>query len=63
MINFSGPSELDKGALENKVVEKLASVLTMPKEEIDTSQPMINYGVDSLMAVDMVNWLHKNLQS
>ena len=28
----------------------------MPVDSIDVNQPMINYGVDSLVALEIVNW-------
>ena len=36
----------------------------MPADEIDQSQPMIHYGVDSLISLDVTNWMRKefNLQ-
>lgn len=36
---------------------RLAAILRMGAEEIDVSQPLATYGVDSLIAVEMRSWL------
>ena len=55
---------LSREDLELKVMEKLGNLLMMPAEEIDQSQPMVHYGVDSLISLDVTNWMRKefNLQ-
>ena len=55
---------ISRDDLERKVVEKLGSLLMMSADDIDVSQPMIHYGVDSLISLDIVNWMRKefNLQ-
>ncbi|KAK3324470.1 fatty acid synthase S-acetyltransferase [Cercophora scortea] len=42
---------------------KLAKSLSIPREEIDPQKPMHSYGVDSLVAVEMRNWLAKELRA
>ena len=61
---FTGGSDLSKDDLERKVVEKLGGLLMMSADDIDVSQPMIHYGVDSLISLDITNWMRKefNLQ-
>ena len=61
---FTGGSDLSKDDLERKVVEKLGNLLMMSADDIDVSQPMIHYGVDSLISLDITNWMRKefNLQ-
>ncbi|PIK41014.1 hypothetical protein BSL78_22140 [Apostichopus japonicus] len=42
--------------LEVCVREKLGDLLCINADSIDLNQPMINYGIDSLMSVEMVTW-------
>ncbi|XP_066289824.1 uncharacterized protein [Branchiostoma lanceolatum] len=53
-------TDLNEDDLRERVLEQLGQILCMPPDQIDPDQPMINYGVDSLMAVDVVNWMNKN---
>ncbi|XP_066280817.1 probable polyketide synthase 1 [Branchiostoma lanceolatum] len=53
-------ADLNEDDLREQVLEQLGQILCMPPGQIDPDQPMINYGVDSLMAVDIVNWMNKN---
>ncbi len=39
------------------VVGKLSDMFSLPEAEIDASLPMSEYGVDSLVAVELRNWL------
>ncbi|XP_038079053.1 highly reducing polyketide synthase ZEA2-like [Patiria miniata] len=52
---------LDAADLEASVKSKMAELLCMSEESIDVSQPMVNYGVDSLVALEMVNWATNQL--
>ncbi|XP_038068692.1 highly reducing polyketide synthase azaB-like [Patiria miniata] len=52
---------LDSADLEASVKSKMAELLCMQEESIDVSQPMVNYGVDSLVALEMVNWATNQL--
>ena len=63
-IFSSGDCSLSLEDLENKITEKLANLLMMSAEDIDKSQPMVHYGVDSLISLDVTNWMRKefNLQ-
>ncbi|XP_071948884.1 probable polyketide synthase 1 [Antedon mediterranea] len=47
--------------IEKNVKQKMGKLLCVEPETIDVNQPMINYGVDSLMAVEMVTWASKEL--
>ncbi|CAH1244815.1 FASN [Branchiostoma lanceolatum] len=42
-----------------QLLNHLGQILGMPPDQIDVDQPMTNYGVDSLMAIDIVNWMNK----
>ena len=48
-------------SMEDALKEKLAELLFVSADSIDIKQPMINYGVDSLMAVEVVSWAAKVL--
>jgi len=54
-----GGSDLSKDDLERKVVDKLGNLLMMSPDDIDVVQPMIHYGVDSLISLDITNWMRK----
>ncbi|XP_078579316.1 uncharacterized protein LOC144863735 [Branchiostoma floridae x Branchiostoma japonicum] len=45
--------------LSGQLLDHLGQILGMPPDQIDLDQPMVNYGVDSLMAIDIVNWTNK----
>ncbi|KAK5657389.1 hypothetical protein OQA88_2959 [Cercophora sp. LCS_1] len=44
-------------AVERAVVGKLSNMFVIPEEDIDATQPLSKYGVDSLVAVELRNWL------
>ncbi|MCJ1395075.1 hypothetical protein MMC18_007956 [Xylographa bjoerkii] len=43
------------------LVHKLAKILGIPREDINTARPVESYGVDSLVAVELRNWFAKTL--
>ncbi|KAI8490861.1 hypothetical protein Bbelb_312800 [Branchiostoma belcheri] len=45
--------------LRGRLLNHLGQLLDMSPAQIDLDQPMTNYGVDSLMAIDIVNWMSK----
>ena len=47
----------------NAVVIKVAKSLQTSSSEIDPSRPLHSYGVDSLVAIEMRNWMFKDLKS
>ena len=61
---FLDGNDLSRDDLEKKVIEKLANLLMMSADDVDITQPMIHYGVDSLISLDITNWMRKefNLQ-
>ncbi|KJZ79056.1 hypothetical protein HIM_01829 [Hirsutella minnesotensis 3608] len=42
---------------------KIASIISMQMTDIDTTKPISTYGVDSLVAVELRNWLASHLRS
>ena len=58
--NASGPERLK--LLETFIREMAARVLGMPASKIDTTQPLLDFGLDSLMSIELVNRLEDGLQ-
>lgn len=44
------------------MVERLAKLMMVPASDIDANKPMSAYGVDSLVAVEVRNWISKEMQ-
>lgn len=42
-----------------RLLEWIARLMAMPLEDIDTQKPLTAYGVDSLVAVELRNWLRR----
>ncbi|KAI1644354.1 KR-domain-containing protein [Daldinia loculata] len=61
---FAAASSLTEAsaAVTKALIKKLADTLSLPEEELNASQPMHSYGVDSLVAVDLRSWFAKELQ-
>ena len=49
-------------SLEDLLREKVARVLGTSPERLDIDKPLLNLGIDSLMAVELRNWIEKELQ-
>ncbi|XP_038076091.1 hybrid PKS-NRPS synthetase pynA-like [Patiria miniata] len=47
--------------METSIKSKMGELLCMSEEAIDISQPMVNYGVDSLVALEIANWATNQL--
>lgn len=45
------------------IIGKLAQMFMIPEDEFDRSQPLARYGVDSLVAVELRNWLVSHVQA
>lgn len=45
------------------LLERVAKVIVTPVTDIDVSKPVYTYGVDSLVAVELRNWLALELRS
>ncbi|KAF2973282.1 hypothetical protein GQX73_g405 [Xylaria multiplex] len=58
----AGTEEEAGDLVEKAVVAKLAEMFVMPEQEIDAVQPLSQYGVDSLVAVELRNWLVPSTQ-
>nr|QEO60268.1 polyketide synthase [Alternaria oxytropis] len=45
------------------LVTKIAEILQIPASEVDSSRPMYRYGVDSLVALEVRNWITREMQA
>lgn len=62
-------SELTRAASQDEAISmvtewfsgRLAQVLGLSNEDIDPSRPVHSYGVDSLVAIDLKNWLEREI--
>lgn len=58
----SGPEEAGEVILE-ALVHKVADMLQIPASEVDAGRPMYRYGVDSLVALEVRNWITRELKA
>ena len=49
--------------LESGLIPKLAALLMMPREDVDVRKPLVAYGLDSLVAVELRNWISRDLEA
>ncbi|KAH7002225.1 short chain dehydrogenase-domain-containing protein [Ilyonectria destructans] len=57
-FSSSGISLVDAAkAIAQAIISKLADIFNIAMAEVDASLPMSHYGVDSLVAVELRNWL------
>lgn len=66
LIRQLGQSTSLDGAVElaqEILLERVAKVIVTPVTDIDVSKPVYTYGVDSLVAVELRNWLALELRS
>ncbi|KAM0389205.1 hypothetical protein ACHAQC_009086 [Fusarium culmorum] len=48
--------------ITNALVGKVADILQMPQSEVDPGQPLYRYGVDSLVALEVRNWITREMK-
>lgn len=61
-IAAASSTEEAEGVVEKAVMGKLADMFVIPESDIDPRQPLSKYGVDSLVAVELRNWLVPRVQ-
>lgn len=59
VLSSCSSREQATGVILAALVEKTASLCMVPQEDISTSKPLSIYGLDSLVAVEMRNWISK----
>lgn len=47
----------------NSLVAKVSAVLMVPEEEMDSSKPVSVYGLDSLVAIEIRNWITREFDA
>lgn len=57
--NYKQATELVSDGLMTKV----SAVLMFPREEMDASKPIVVYGLDSLVAIEIRNWITRELEA
>ncbi|KAI1420233.1 hypothetical protein F5Y12DRAFT_719784 [Xylaria sp. FL1777] len=62
---LSHAASMDAAAeiVQDILLAKVTKVIMVPATDIDTSKPVYTYGVDSLVAVELRNWLALELKS
>ncbi|KAK3300886.1 reducing type I polyketide synthase, partial [Chaetomium fimeti] len=50
------------GLVEGAIVSKLADMFVIPEQDIDATRPLAKHGVDSLVAVELRNWIVPMMQ-
>lgn len=45
------------------LLTKVSAVLMVPREEMDASKPIVVYGLDSLVAIEIRNWITRELDA
>ncbi|KAH6646092.1 fatty acid synthase S-acetyltransferase [Truncatella angustata] len=63
-VLFRHASDLQERAeiFTNALIAKLARSLSMPSTEVEATKQLSDYGVDSLMAVELRNWISKDFK-
>ena len=49
--------------ITDALVKKTADILRIPPSEVDPSRPMYQYGVDSLVALEVRNWITREMKA
>ena len=49
--------------ITNALVQKTAEILRIPPSEVDPSLPLYHYGVDSLVALEVRNWITREMKA
>jgi NAD(P)-dependent dehydrogenase (short-subunit alcohol dehydrogenase family) len=49
--------------IKDALVQKTADILQMPASEVDPSRPLYRYGVDSLVALEVRNWITRDMKA
>ena len=54
--------DVARGVLYAGVADKISSILVVPREEVKSERPLQDLGLDSLIAVELRNWLVRELE-
>lgn len=61
LLNRAQTSEEAVSIITTGLAGKLSSILMVPTEELDAETPITKYGLDSLNAIELRNWITKDL--
>ncbi|KAL4934768.1 hypothetical protein BDV06DRAFT_235231 [Aspergillus oleicola] len=61
-LDGASPSTV-AGVVASALKDKMASILRISKEDIETEKPVHTYGIDSLFAVELRYWISKEFRS
>ncbi|GJC89472.1 reducing polyketide synthase hmp8 [Colletotrichum liriopes] len=50
-------------AMIDGLVDKVSNILSTPASEVDPSRPLYMYGVDSLVAMEIRNWIQRDMKA
>lgn len=62
---LAGVASMEQAAqvVTEALVKRTAEILQMPPSEVDPAQPLYRYGVDSLTAIEVRNWISRELKA
>lgn len=63
LAEAGGNPEQATEVILDALVHKIADMLQIPASEVDPSRPMYRYGVDSLVALEVRNWITRELKA
>ena len=49
--------------ITDALIQKIADILRIPPSEVDANRPMYQYGVDSLVALEVRNWITREMKA
>ena len=58
-LDGASPTEEVQTVVTEAVVEKFAKLLTVPMEKVDATREISKYGMDSMIAAELRNWVYK----
>ncbi|KAK1561623.1 LOW QUALITY PROTEIN: beta-ketoacyl synthase domain-containing protein [Colletotrichum navitas] len=50
-------------AMVGGLIERVAGIVSIPVSEVDSNRPMYKYGVDSLVAMEIRNWIQRDIKA
>ncbi|KAL8872489.1 MAG: hypothetical protein Q9174_001891 [Haloplaca sp. 1 TL-2023] len=63
LLKQAGTLEMAIRIVCEALCQRLSSILKIPAEDVDVKEPVVAYGLDSLAAVELRNWITSGLQA
>ena len=57
--NLPGARQLGNAGLVNGLIGKISSMTMIDRDEVQPKRPLADYGVDSLVSVELRNWIRR----